>query len=93
LTVVGALATTGLQAFREDSMTDRFNACLFRSPGPLAGVRIVEFDAIGPVPLAGMILADMGAEVVRLARRSGGAWAEVGGAVLNRGRPHVSAST
>ena len=58
--------------------------------GPLAGVRIVEFDAIGPVPLACMILADMGADVVRLARRSGGAWAEVGGAVLNRGRPHVS---
>ncbi len=58
--------------------------------GPLAGVRIVEFDAIGPVPLAAMILADMGAEVVRLARRSGGAWAEVGGAVLNRGRPHLS---
>jgi alpha-methylacyl-CoA racemase len=58
--------------------------------GPLAGVRIIEFDAIGPVPLAGMILADMGAEVVRLARRSGAAWAEVGGAVLNRGRPHVS---
>lgn len=60
------------------------------SPGPLAGVRIVEFDAIGPVPLAAMILADMGAEVVRLARRSGGSWAEVGGAVMNRGRPHVS---
>jgi alpha-methylacyl-CoA racemase len=58
--------------------------------GPLAGVRIVEFDAIGPVPLAAMILADMGAEVVRLARRSGAAWAEVGGAVMNRGRPHVS---
>jgi alpha-methylacyl-CoA racemase len=57
---------------------------------PLAGVRIVEFDAIGPVPLAAMILADMGAEVVRLARRSGGAWAEVGGAVMNRSRPHIS---
>ena len=61
-----------------------------RRSGPLTGVRIVEFDAIGPVPLAAMILADMGAEVVRLARRSGAAWSEVGGAVLNRGRPHVS---
>jgi alpha-methylacyl-CoA racemase len=68
-------------------MTDRSD---LTKAGPLAGVRIVEFDAIGPVPLAAMILADMGAEVVRLARRSGGAWAEVGGAVLNRGRPHVS---
>lgn len=58
--------------------------------GPLAGVRIVEFDAIGPVPFAAMILSDMGADVVRLARKSGAAWSEVGGVVLNRGRPHVS---
>ncbi|URW76082.1 CoA transferase [Sphingomonas donggukensis] len=36
--------------------------------GPLAGIRIVEMDAIGPVPLAGMMLADMGADVVRIAR-------------------------
>ncbi|HEV2567542.1 CaiB/BaiF CoA-transferase family protein [Sphingomonas sp.] len=36
--------------------------------GPLAGVRIVEMEAIGPVPLAAMILADMGADVVRLVR-------------------------
>ena len=61
-----------------------------RLSGPLAGVRIIEFDAIGPVPLAAMILSDMGADVIRLARKSGAAWSEVGGAVLNRGRPHVS---
>jgi alpha-methylacyl-CoA racemase len=36
--------------------------------GPLQGVRIVEMEAIGPVPLAAMILADMGAEVLRLVR-------------------------
>lgn len=36
--------------------------------GPLEGVRIVEMEAIGPVPLAAMILADMGADVVRLVR-------------------------
>lgn len=36
--------------------------------GPLSGVRIVEMEAIGPVPLAAMILADMGADVVRLVR-------------------------
>ncbi|HEY2298626.1 MAG TPA: CaiB/BaiF CoA-transferase family protein [Jatrophihabitans sp.] len=35
-------------------------------PGPLAGVRVVELPAIGPVPLAGMLLADLGAEVVRI---------------------------
>lgn len=32
--------------------------------GPLAGLRVIEMSAIGPVPLAGMLLADMGAEVV-----------------------------
>ena len=43
--------------------------------GPLAGVRIVEMDAIGPVPLACMILSGLGADVVRVARAGGGAWA------------------
>ena len=36
--------------------------------GPLAGLRIVEMAAIGPVPFAGMMLADMGAEVIRVDR-------------------------
>lgn len=72
------------------SLTDLPVSTDRRRSGPLSGVRILEFDAIGPVPLAAMILSDMGAEVVRLARRSGAAWSEVGGAVLNRGRPYVS---
>ena len=36
--------------------------------GPLAGVRVIELPAIGPVPFAGMMLADLGAEVVRIDR-------------------------
>ncbi len=32
--------------------------------GPLAGVKVVEMAAIGPVPFCGMALADMGAEVI-----------------------------
>jgi alpha-methylacyl-CoA racemase len=32
--------------------------------GPLAGVKILEFEAIGPAPFAGMLLADMGADVL-----------------------------
>ncbi len=36
------------------------------SPGPLAGVRIVEMDAIGAVPFAALLLADLGAEVIRV---------------------------
>lgn len=35
---------------------------------PLAGIRVLEMAAIGPVPFAGMMLADMGAEVIRLDR-------------------------
>jgi alpha-methylacyl-CoA racemase len=34
--------------------------------GPLHGVRIVELPAIGPVPFLGMLLADLGADVVRV---------------------------
>ena len=34
--------------------------------GPLAGTRVVELGGIGPAPFCGMILADLGAEVVRL---------------------------
>jgi len=40
---------------------------------PLAGVRIVEFEGIGPGPLAGRMLADMGAEVTVIARPQKGA--------------------
>jgi alpha-methylacyl-CoA racemase len=36
--------------------------------GPLAGVKIVEFTGIGPAPMAGMLLADMGATVLRIDR-------------------------
>ena len=32
--------------------------------GPLDGVRVLEFEAIGPAPFAGMLLADMGADVL-----------------------------
>jgi len=36
--------------------------------GPLSGLRIVEFAGIGPAPFAAMLLADMGADVVRVVR-------------------------
>ena len=36
--------------------------------GPLAGVRVVEFAGIGPGPHASMLLADLGADVVRVQR-------------------------
>ena len=36
--------------------------------GPLAGVRVIEFAGIGPAPFCGMLLADMGADVLRIDR-------------------------
>jgi alpha-methylacyl-CoA racemase len=36
--------------------------------GPLAGLRVLEFEAIGPGPFAGMMLADMGADVLLVDR-------------------------
>ncbi|MFV3077124.1 CaiB/BaiF CoA transferase family protein [Niveispirillum fermenti] len=57
-------------------------------PGPLAGFRLVEMDAIGPVPLAATLLADLGCDVLRVVRppHPGSAWEDVGGAILHRGR-------
>lgn len=55
--------------------------------GPLAGVRIVEFQGIGPGPFCAMLLSDMGADVVRIDRKGAG-----GGAawdVTSRGRRSV----
>ena len=60
---------------------------------PLSGLRILEFDGLGPVTFAGMVLADMGAEVLRLTRSaSAGAavFSDVGGEVLHRGRAAVA---
>src|SRR5262245_27640628 len=37
--------------------------------GPLAGLRIVEMAGIGPAPFAATLLADMGAELIRVDRR------------------------
>jgi alpha-methylacyl-CoA racemase len=41
-------------------------------PGPLAGVRVLEFEAIGPAPFAGMLLADLGADVIVVDRPAAG---------------------
>ncbi|MBK1782755.1 CaiB/BaiF CoA transferase family protein [Prauserella cavernicola] len=40
--------------------------------GPLSGLKVVEMAGIGPAPHAAMILADLGADVVRIERPSGG---------------------
>ena len=40
-------------------------------PGPLSGLRVIEVAGIGPGPYACMMLADMGAEVIRIERPGG----------------------
>jgi alpha-methylacyl-CoA racemase len=40
--------------------------------GPLQDIRVVELGGIGPGPHAGMLLADLGADVVRIERPAGG---------------------
>jgi alpha-methylacyl-CoA racemase len=63
--------------------------------GPLAGYRIVEMAGIGPAPFAAMLLADMGAEVIRVDRREEAdlglpGQREVKFDVLNRGRRSIA---
>jgi len=38
--------------------------------GPLQGLRIIEIEGLGPAPFAGMMFADMGAEVISVTRKS-----------------------
>jgi alpha-methylacyl-CoA racemase len=61
--------------------------------GPLEGIRIIEIAGIGPGPYCGMLLADMGAEVIRVVRPSpslfGGSSAQPERDLLNRSRRSI----
>jgi alpha-methylacyl-CoA racemase len=59
--------------------------------GPLAGVRVLELPAIGPVPFLGMLLADLGAQVVRVDRMPGppGMFGGLPAGALGRGRRSI----
>jgi alpha-methylacyl-CoA racemase len=52
--------------------------------GPLAGIKIIELAGIGPGPFCGMMLSDMGAEVIRIDRPAPGAPAPKDVLVRNR---------
>jgi alpha-methylacyl-CoA racemase len=61
-------------------------------PGPLDGVKIIEIAGIGPGPFCAMMLADMGADVIRVDRSQnvhGGDPATPPSDVLNRGRRSI----
>ena len=63
---------------------------LGRGTGPLRGVRVVELAGIGPGPHAAMILADLGADVIRVDRPGGQPLTGGPTDLLNRGRPSVA---
>jgi alpha-methylacyl-CoA racemase len=62
--------------------------------GPLSGIRVVEIGSIGPGPFCAMVLADLGADALRVDRASGGGL--VGPSsdhlteLLNRGRRSIA---
>jgi alpha-methylacyl-CoA racemase len=58
--------------------------------GPLAGIRVLEVGGIGPNPFAGMLLADMGAEVLRIDRPGGQLGLEPGVDPTLRSRQTIS---
>ncbi|WP_341926752.1 CaiB/BaiF CoA-transferase family protein [Nocardioides psychrotolerans] len=63
---------------------------LGKGTGPLSGVKVVEIAGIGPGPHACMILADLGADVIRIERPGGQMLAGGATMLLNRGRPSVA---
>ena len=58
--------------------------------GPLAGLRVVELQGIGPGPFCGMMLADMGAEIIRVDRSAAVGSGARTADVLARGRKSIA---
>jgi alpha-methylacyl-CoA racemase len=58
--------------------------------GPLTGLRVIEMAGIGPAPYACMLLSDLGAEVIRIDRTSGGGLGGHAGDVTARGRKSIA---
>ncbi len=59
-------------------------------PGPLEGVRVVELAGIGPGPFTAMLLADMGAEVLRVDRKGAAAMLPANRDPTQRGRAAIA---
>jgi alpha-methylacyl-CoA racemase len=63
---------------------------LGRGTGPLRGLKVVELAGIGPGPHACTILADLGADVIRIDRPGGRPLSAGATDLLSRGRPSVA---
>ncbi|ABW12368.1 L-carnitine dehydratase/bile acid-inducible protein F [Parafrankia sp. EAN1pec] len=57
--------------------------------GPLAGLRVLEMAGLGPVPFAAMMLADLGADVIRVERPGGDPFVGSRKDIVTRGRRNV----
>jgi alpha-methylacyl-CoA racemase len=55
--------------------------------GPLVGLKVIEFAGIGPAPFCGMLLADMGADVVRIDRKDASAGGDF---IMGRGKRSIA---
>lgn len=55
--------------------------------GPLSSVKVIEMVGLGPCPLAGQLLADMGAEVIVVDRKSG---SDISTEVNRRGKSSIA---
>src|SRR4051794_31588543 len=64
------------------------------SQGPLTGIRVLEIGSIGPGPFCAMLLADLGADVLRADRLTDaglvGPSADFSTELLNRGRRSIA---
>ncbi|MDX1805344.1 MAG: CaiB/BaiF CoA-transferase family protein [Alcanivorax sp.] len=58
--------------------------------GPLHGLTFIELAGIGPGPFCGMMLADMGATVIRVDRPGGNPHAAIGHSILFRNRQNLA---
>jgi alpha-methylacyl-CoA racemase len=56
------------------------------SSPPLSGIRVIEFAGLGPAPYAGMLLADLGADILRIERAQAPELFPVQDAPVDRGR-------
>lgn len=71
-------------------MIGGMNFALGQGTGPLKGLKVVEIAGIGPSPHACMMLADLGADVIRIERPGGQMLSGGSHDLLNRGRPSVA---
>lgn len=59
-------------------------------PGPLAGVKILEFSEIIAAPFGGMLLSDMGADVIKVESPAGDPWRAFQPLGMREGRGYIS---